>query len=99
MLATVSEEFGEGINARLRRPDADEAYKLDVLTRLHARACQIAQEVIVLLSAGLADGAMARWRTLHEVATAALLISENGEALAERYARHDVIESRRAFRD
>ena len=32
-----------------------------VLTRLHARACQVSAEIIALLKAGFADGAHARW--------------------------------------
>ncbi|MBV8754912.1 MAG: hypothetical protein JO328_18815 [Hyphomicrobiales bacterium] len=69
---------------------------LYVLTRLHARACQIAEEMICLLSNGFADGAMARWRTLHEIAAVSLLISEHGDELAERYIAHEIVETRRA---
>lgn len=65
----------------------------DVLTRLHARACQVASEVIVLLKAGHADGAHARWRTLHEVAIVAMFIDKHGQDVAERYLRHGIVES------
>lgn len=65
----------------------------DVLTSLHARACQISSEIIVLLKAGHADGAHARWRTLHEVTIAAMFIEKHGHDVAERYLRHEIVES------
>ena len=64
----------------------------DVLTRLHARACQIAFEVLVLLKNGFADGAHARWRSLHEVTVVASFIKTHGDEVAERYLLHDNIE-------
>jgi hypothetical protein len=70
----------------------------DVLTRLHARACQISSEVIVLLKAGHADGAHARWRTLHEVAIVAMFIEKHGQDVAERYLRHEIVESYKGAR-
>jgi len=71
-------------------------YVLEALTRLHARACQIAAEVLVLLKSGLADGAHARWRSLHEVAVVASFIKTHGNEVAERYLLHDNIESYKA---
>jgi hypothetical protein len=35
--------------------------KRDLLVRLHARACQVTDEIITLIENGFADGAMARW--------------------------------------
>ena len=68
----------------------------EVIVRLHARACQVGAEVIALLSAGFADGAMARWRTLHEIAVTAYFILENGEDVAERYLAHRHVEAHRS---
>ena len=62
------------------------------LTRLHARACQVSGEVLALLHAGFADGAHARWRSLHEMAVVASLIEEHGQELAERYLLHEKIQ-------
>ena len=45
---------------------------------------------------GFADGAMARWRTLHEITVVAMLIDKHGEDLAQRYLLHETIEDRRA---
>jgi len=60
---------------------------------LHARGCQVAFEVLTLLSSGYADGAHARWRTLHELAVIALFIMEEGDGVAERYLCHQYVEA------
>ncbi len=67
-------------------------YIFEALIRLHARACQIACEILVLLKSGFADSAHARWRSLHEVAVITDLIRSGGEDLAEKYLLHDGIE-------
>jgi Family of unknown function (DUF5677) len=65
----------------------------DVMLRLHIRACQVTSEIIVLLENGYADGAMARWRTLHEIAVVAAVIAKFGEEIAERYVYYQIVES------
>jgi hypothetical protein len=100
MLLTISREYGASVNQELRDASGTGAQHLvEVLTRLHARACQVVDEILVLLTAGFADGAMARWRTLHEIAAIALFIGEHGEDLAERYVLHQYVESKRAMQD
>jgi len=95
MLAMIASEFGDNIAEGIDRP-ALVAHRLAVLRLLHARSCQVTQETIALLSGGFADGAMARWRTLHEIAAVALVIGNHGEDLAERYLAHEVVEVRKA---
>ncbi len=86
MLLTIARQLGESINDEVRRPEfADRRHTVEVLTRLHARACQISSEILVLLSGGFADGAMARWRTLHEIAVTTFFVARHGEPVAERY--------------
>lgn len=59
---------------------------------LHARACQVAWEVHRLLTGGFADGAMGRWRTLHEIAVVATLLAFQGDnGLAQRYLDHAAV--------
>jgi Family of unknown function (DUF5677) len=97
MLIAIALEAGESFNNDLRnRESSEKNYVFEVLTRLHARACQIAYEILVLLKSGLADGAHARWRSLHEISVTALFISNNGNDMAERYLLHDGIESYKA---
>lgn len=97
LLLTVCSESGARVNEKLRDPGNEHRRHLvDVLTRLHARACQITDEIALLLTGGFANGGMARWRTLHEVAVIAQFIASHGEQLAERYVLHQFVESRRA---
>jgi hypothetical protein len=86
-----AEEAGSNFN-RERRPDAASSndVRFDVLTRLHARACRTTRETLHLLSGGYPMGALARCRTLHELAVTAMVLAEHGTAdgssdLAERF--------------
>ena len=96
-LIAASAEAGQTFNEECRAQAAKEQdLVFDVLTRLHARSCQVAQEVLVLLRSGLADGAHARWRTLHEIAVTAMFVSDNDNSVAERYLLHHHVESYKA---
>ena len=69
------------------------------LRLLHARACRISGEVFALLRGGFASGALARWRTLHEIAVVANLIGFRGDdSLADRYLAHQAIHDERDAR-
>lgn len=82
------------INDELRRRTTKaEMPLIEVLTSLHARACQIASEVLVLLRAGYPEGAISRWRSLHEVAIVLHFIDGHGVETAQRYLDHDAVES------
>ncbi|QDT20928.1 DUF5677 domain-containing protein [Gimesia chilikensis] len=74
----------------------DRKQLLDILVRLHARSCQITSEILLLLRNGYADGAHARWRSLHEVVCTALFLSQGDQDLLERYLLHEKIESYKA---
>lgn len=90
-------EAGDEFNNEFRKGESEaENYVFEALTRLHARACQIASEVYVLIKSGFADGAHARWRSLHEIAVVASFIETHGNEVAERYLLHDKIESYKA---
>lgn len=93
-------ESGEDFNEEFCSSDLKQGeYAFKVLTALHARACQIASEILVLLKSGFADGAHARWRSLHEISVVSYLIGSGGDDIAERYLCHHVVESRRAARE
>jgi hypothetical protein len=68
-----------------------------LLIRMLVRGCQVADEILCLLENGFADGAMARWRTLHEIAVVAAVILQYGDEIAERYTEHQYVESKRAM--
>lgn len=70
-----------------------------VLIKLHARSIQIAREILVLMRNGFADGALARWRTLHELSVIFLFISKNGDEVAKRYSDYYRVEQFKELED
>lgn len=100
MLLTIARELGNETLKRHRRSKSTKhMHRRFVLMRLHARGCQIADEITTLMSNGFADGAMARWRTLHELAVVATLIEDGDEDLARRYIDHDAVDTKRQADD
>ena len=98
MLVTIAMEWGqEKYSRKLAGGHGVLSHLDDALLRLHVRACQVTTEILVLLGTGLADGAMARWRTLHEIVTVAMIISDHGEEVAERYVKYQIVESKKAL--
>ena len=93
LFISLALEAGDEFNREFR---GDAARSIDAvfeaLTRLHARACQIASAILVLLRSGYADDAHARWRALHEISVVSHFISEEGQEVAERYLLHDGIQ-------
>ena len=94
MLITIATEAGSNWKGTPQFPALTDAHR-----RLHARACQIANEVVTLLYHGYADGAMARWRTLHEIAIVMDFLGAHGDDAAKQYIDHQIVESRRATRE
>jgi Family of unknown function (DUF5677) len=98
MLIVIAEETGEAINCA-DRPTAveenDAQFEADVT--LHARAVLVAREILCLLKNGFADGALGRWRTLHEVAVVTQFLAKNDRNISERYLLHRAIQSHKAM--
>lgn len=59
--------------------------KFNIASRLQARCVQIGSEISHLLHGGYADGAFARWRTLHETSATTKFICEGDEDLSSRF--------------
>lgn len=66
-------------------------FKREALIKIHARALQISNEILVLLKSGFSDGANARWRSLHELAVISLFLLDNDNYVSKRYLEHEVI--------
>ena len=93
LVIALTVEAGTEFNRKFRNEAVGSGDAVfEALTRLHARACQVSGEVLALLHAGFADGAHARWRSLHEMAVVASLIQDNGQELAERYLFHEKVQ-------
>jgi len=74
-------------------------FKKSALLKIHARALQISNEILVLLRSGFADGANARWRSLHELAVISFFLSNKADHISKRYLEHEVIKSFKELKD
>jgi len=96
MFINISFETGANFNNNYRR-DAIKNNDIifEVLTSMHARGCQISSEILELIKSGFAEGALARWRSLHEIAVISFFIKEFGQKVAEKYLHYELIETYR----
>lgn len=89
-------EISDEVNSEYRTNPSIRSEKLNIATRLHARAIQVSCEISHLLKGGFADGAMARWRTLHETTAILIFIAEGDEDLAIRFTDFQSVQRRKA---
>ncbi len=96
-IVILTRECGD-VYARQHRTQAakDKDYVFAMLMRIHVKACQTASAIEVLMKGGYARDALARHRTLHELAATAFFIKKYGQETAERYWLHNTIESYKA---
>ena len=82
----ICSEVGGEFNSHHRSEAVElQDYRFEALTTLHARSLLVAREALALMRQGYADGALARWRTLHEVSAIALFIQVAEPDVALRY--------------
>lgn len=62
------------------------------LIKNHSRACLIAQEILHMLKGGFPDAAFSRWRSIHEIAVTTAFLQQQGEACAEAYLEHEIVD-------
>ncbi|EPD91163.1 DUF5677 domain-containing protein [Streptomyces albus] len=95
-------EAGESIALKSSKSlSADGTAAFEALVRIHAKSCRVAGEVLALLKNGFPEGALARCRTLHEMAVVAGAIGDSvddvdNSDLAARYLDHEVVTQRRS---
>lgn len=65
---------------------------------IFSKGLLVAREIICLMKGGYPDGAMGRWRVLHELAVSAAYIEKTGEGAAEEYIASAAFAARRAAR-
>lgn len=98
-ICVCAEEAGRDFDDRNAEEAAERRdYLFEALTGLHARACRIALEIHHLLAGGFPMGALARCRTLHEIAVVMTVLADFGRMgkhadLAERFLLHDEIQN------
>jgi hypothetical protein len=72
---------------------------LESLMRLQGKACQISNEVLVLATHGYAGGALARWRSLHEIDVISAILVKYGNDLAIRFLDYYDVEMAQLYVD
>jgi hypothetical protein len=98
-VVVCAEEAGSDFNAAYRPTAVEkEDFVFEVLAGMHARSCRISLEVHRLLSSGFPMGALARCRSLHEIAVAAGVVHRFGREpdsldLAERFLLHEHVQN------
>lgn len=65
------------------------------LNKLVARAYEVVGEVITLARSGYADGALARWRSLHEICVITMFLAMRSDKCAQMYLSHHWVEELR----
>lgn len=91
-LVKVSLESGQEHKDKLsKKTDNSNNFKHEAIIKLHARALQISNEILTLLKSGYADGANARWRSLHEIAVITFFLFDNNNEVSKRYLEHAAI--------
>jgi len=90
----ISLESGEEHQKKLSKTtDNTNNFKREALIKLHARALQISNEILILLKSGYADGANARWRSLHELAVISFFLLDNNNDVSKRYLEHVIVKN------
>lgn len=96
-LIAMCMEIGSEINKEYRSSGKHPpSSRRNITIRLHTRAVQIAGEVSCLLKGGYADGAMARWRSLHEATVILAFLCRNDDTLSSRFVDSQAITRLRA---
>jgi hypothetical protein len=98
MLIVIAQETGELIN-HADRPRAvkESNAQFEAIVALHARAVLVSREILCLLKGGFADGALGRWRTLHEIAVVSQFLSVHDRNISERYMLHREVQAHKAM--
>lgn len=97
MLWHVAHELGElhGKDVQ-RRNEKDNNKTMAALAHIFPKSLLVVREIICLLRGGFPDGALTRWRSLHELSVTAMYIAKYGESTAIQYLLSFHFSARRA---
>lgn len=97
MLWHVAKELGElhGKDVQ-RRNGKDNNATMAALAHIFPKSLLVVQEIICLLKGGFPDGALTRWRSLHELSVTAMYIVNYGDNAAIQYLLSFHFSARRA---
>lgn len=66
--------------------------KNEVFIRLLGESSLVANEILILLNNGFPDGAMARWRSLHEQSVVANFLTGESDNMSKKYLDHSAVD-------
>ncbi len=93
---TISQEAGsEFFRDERGKAVNEDDHVFEALVNLHSRALLVAKEALCLLEGGFPDGAMSRWRTLHEFNVTAHFLLKHGNKTAHLYLSNAYFEALR----
>lgn len=84
-----------GAAADLKKAAYANSHTAIALSKVILRVYSVVGEILTLVRAGYADGALARWRSLHEICVIAMFLSKQSDKCAQMYLAHSLIEELR----
>lgn len=97
MMWEIAQELGEAHGKDVQqRDDEDNNATMAALAHIFPKSLLVVQEIICLLKGGFPDGALTRWRSLHELSVTAMYIAQQGENVAIQYLLSFHFSARRA---
>lgn len=97
IMIRIVEESAEGLVAEWNKKHKSDPYTFGAMNHLCVRSLMLVREIICLIEGGFADGALGRWRSLHETAVVACFIAKHGELTAERFMASFNCKSKKAM--
>lgn len=86
MMWHVAQELGEAHGKDIQQRDnEDNNATMAALAHIFPKSLLVVQEIICLLKGGFPDGALTRWRSLHELSVTAMYIKKEGDKAALEY--------------
>jgi len=86
MIWHIAQELGESHGRDVQQRNGEDNNRtMAALANIFPKSLLVVQEIICLLKGGYPDGALARWRSLHELSVAAKYIAKHGETAATEY--------------
>ena len=97
MVWTIAQELGEMHGKEIKAENGNKNNEImAALAHIFPRALLVAREIICLLKGGFPDGALTRWRSLHELAVTAKYIRNHEKSAVVSYLMSFHFSSRRA---
>ena len=90
----VGQDFYTSFHENIDISERHLKFTFQNLIRLDAKSALISKEILCLMKNGFPDGALGRWRALHEVAVTSLFILKHGAECSEKHSQYGVVEAK-----